>query len=120
VDVTPPEVNIYEPAPDPNSRDTLILRWSATDKNLSNNQVTLEYSEKETGPWVKIADVANTGQFPWKVAQNLPPRVYLKVTAHDRAGNEGVAKTVKPQLIDLVKPDGEIGDIAKTAVQMPR
>lgn len=118
VDTTAPEVNIYEPAPDPNSRDTLILRWSATDKNLSNNRVVLEWSSSENGQWTKIAEVANTGQYPWKVAPNLPPRVFLRVTARDLAGNEGVARTTKPQLIDLNKPDGELTDIAKTTVQL--
>jgi hypothetical protein len=119
VDTTPPEVNIYEPAPDPNSRDTLILRWSATDKNLSNNRVTLEYAASENGPWMKIADVPNTGQYPWKVPTNMQtPRVFLKVTARDMAGNEGIAKSAKPQLIDLNKPDGELGDITKTTVQI--
>src|SRR5205823_6039585 len=119
VDVTPPEVNIYEPAPDPINRDTLILRWSATDKNLSNNRVTLEYALGENGPWVKIADSPNTGQYSWKVPTNMQtPRVFLKVTARDMAGNEGIAKSTKPQLIDLNKPDGELGDITKTTVQI--
>src|SRR5205085_12559859 len=34
VDLTPPEVILYAPAPDPNNRNTLILRWQASDKNL--------------------------------------------------------------------------------------
>src|SRR5262249_41483761 len=34
VDLPPPYLELYAPAPDPNNRETLILRWNATDKNL--------------------------------------------------------------------------------------
>ena len=118
VDVTAPVVELYQPAPDPNNRDTLILRWSATDKNLSNNRILLEYADAENGPWVKIAEAPNTGQFPWKLPPKMPYRVYLKVTARDLAGNEGVARTPSPQMIDLNKPVGGLTGISKTTIQL--
>ena len=33
LDLTPPVVKIYEPIPDPNQKDTMIIRWQAVDRN---------------------------------------------------------------------------------------
>ena len=35
VDLTPPVVKIYEPIPDPNQKDTMIIRWQAVDQLLT-------------------------------------------------------------------------------------
>ena len=118
VDLTPPEVNLYPPAPDPAKRDTLIMRWTATDKNLHANPITLEYSETETGPWKLIArDLPNSGTYNWRLMGRMPARVYLRVTARDLAGNVSEARTVKPELIDLTRPEGRLTGIAGTRIQ---
>ena len=68
VDTTPPDARLYAPTPDPINADALLLRWSATDKNLPLNPITLEWSEKRDGVWTPIiADHENTGQFKWQV-----------------------------------------------------
>ena len=118
VDLTPPEVILYAPAPHPNHRDTLILRWQATDKNLASNLVDLEYAEKEEGPWTKIAAVPNSGQYDWKLPVKMPVRVYLRAVARDLAGNIGEARTGQPQLIDLYKPEGAILNISGATMQV--
>jgi hypothetical protein len=119
VDLTPPEVTLYAPAPDPSKRDTLILRWTASDKNLHSAPIALEYSETENGPWKGIAaGLANTGSYSWRLPQKMPARVYLRVTARDLAGNVSEARTTKPELIDLARPEGRLIGIVSTRVQV--
>lgn len=118
VDTTPPIVKIYEPVPDATAKDTMILKWTADDRNLATNPITLEWSDGPRGPWLPIAAtesigtssgvakrLANTGSFGWKLPSNFPThKVYLKVTARDTAGNVAEATTANPILVDLNKP----------------
>jgi hypothetical protein len=118
VDITAPTVSLYEPIADKTQKDTLILRWQATDRNLAADPITLEWSEGPRGPWYPVAAaegigsspgvakrLANTGSYPWKLPPNFPTsKVYLKATARDNAGNIAEAVTTQPILVDLNKP----------------
>jgi hypothetical protein len=107
MDITPPSVEMYVPQPDPAHRDTLLLTWKATDKNLTNNSVTIEWAERKEGQWNVIGTekMSNTGQFSWQVPANVPPSVYLRLAVRDTAGNEAVAQTQEPVLVDLSVPE---------------
>jgi hypothetical protein len=125
VDLTPPVVKIYEPVPDPNSKDTMLLRWQAVDRNLANDPITLEWAEQPDGPWNPVAAndsgtggsgaakrLANSGQYAWHLPSSFPThRVYLKVTARDTAGNIAEARTPHPILVDMNKPVARIQGI---------
>jgi len=118
VDITAPTVHIFEPVPDATQKDTMILRWSASDQNLAADPITIEWSDGPKGPWIPVAAseslgsssgvakrLPNTGSFPWKLPANFPThKVYLKVTARDTAGNIAEATTGRPILVDLNKP----------------
>jgi hypothetical protein len=118
VDVTAPTLTIFEPVPDATQRDTMVLRWTATDRNLASEPITLEWSESAKGPWYPIASaegigassgvpkrLANTGSYGWKLPSNFPThKVYLKATARDIAGNISEVVSTKPILVDLNKP----------------
>ncbi len=115
VDVTPPIVKIFAPLPDSTQKDTMVLRWQAVDRNLSNDPITLEWSDSAKGPWIPVAAaegiagtarrLANSGSYAWKLPANFPThKVYLKVTARDTAGNLAEATTSEPILVDLNKP----------------
>jgi hypothetical protein len=107
MDITPPSVEMYKPQPDPKRRDTLLLSWRATDKNLANNPVTIEWAAQKEGPWNVIGtpDMPNSGQFSWPVAADVPPSVYLRLAVRDAAGNRAVALTQEPELVDLSVPE---------------
>jgi hypothetical protein len=108
-----PVVNIYEPHADPTLRDRLVILWSASDRNLTATPITLEWSAESSKGWELIAtQLPNTGTYTWQMPPNLPPRVYLRVTAVDTAGNRGVVATSEPTLIDQVKPAGRLVGIA--------
>jgi hypothetical protein len=129
VDTTPPVIEWYEPTSDRDSRDTLVIRWKATDRNFGDKPITLEWAEKPTGPWHPVAAagdgtviqataglgtpqrLANTSQYAWRVPPGTPPRVYFKVTARDAAGNLTEGVTPDPVLIDLATPKARIKGI---------
>jgi hypothetical protein len=128
VDITPPQLELFPPISDPSNPDTLVIQWKAADKNFSDDPITIEWSEKPTGPWQPVATgsdtvqtvagttstprhLANTGQFSWRVPAGLSPRVYLKVSARDAAGNVREVITRDPILVDLIKPRAKISGI---------
>jgi hypothetical protein len=117
VDTTPPAGNFYDPTPLPNRMDTLLLRWQIQDRNLPDAPIVLEYAENgDTGPWASVhpnvASLPNTGTYNWQ----LPPgfnkyRVYLRLTARDKAGNLHEVRTPNPVLVDLVRPEGRLNGL---------
>jgi hypothetical protein len=111
LDTTPPEAKLLPPKEgDPG---TVILSWKAQDKNLTAKPISLEWSERHDGPWQSIAaNLANTGRYVWKLSpQKLPMKVFLRLRARDRAGNEGIAVTVDPQGIDFFEPEGRVTNV---------
>src|SRR4051812_34285702 len=90
---TPPVAQGWAPEPVSGQRDTVLLRWTAEDRNLAANPITLEWAEKQDGPWHAIGhpNLANTGQHVWKLPEQIPARVFLRLRAKDSAGNEAVA-----------------------------
>ncbi|HJZ91667.1 MAG TPA: hypothetical protein VKE40_12405 [Gemmataceae bacterium] len=118
VDVTPPAVTIFEPVPDRTQKDTMVLRWTAVDRNLATDPITLEWSDGPRGPWMPIAAadalgassgaakrLPNSGSYAWKLPANFPThKVFLRVTARDTAGNITEVTSTEPILVDLNKP----------------
>jgi hypothetical protein len=108
VDTTAPSAELYKPAPDP-ARPTggLVLSWKADDKNLAANPISLEWAARPDGPWSFIGEpqLPNTGRYNWLVPDSLPPKVFLRLTVRDTAGNTAVAQTHEPVLVDLSVPE---------------
>jgi hypothetical protein len=122
VDSTAPVAQLFVPTPEPGRRDALRLTWTARDPNhpaLASRPITLQWAEHKGGPWQTIgAHLANTGKYVWQLPPNLPDRVYLRLLARDVAGNEGIAETPEPQLVDLSEPEGTIiGVVSQNAPQ---
>jgi beta-lactamase superfamily II metal-dependent hydrolase len=83
----------------PNGGETLAaggsapINWTATD-NVGVTTVDVDYSTDEGDSWTNVvAGAPNTGSLTWNVP-NLPTSFALvRVTAHDGAGNTGVASS---------------------------
>jgi hypothetical protein len=114
VDTTLPEAELYSPQPDPSKRDALVLTWRAADRNLAPNPITLEWAERREGKWQVIGEPempnaggtgGATGRYVWQVPEKVPPKVYLRLTVRDTAGNVAVAQTSEPILVDLSVPE---------------
>ena len=81
------------------------MSWTATDKNLGPQPITLSYAEYADGPWTPIAaKVENTGRYVWQVPKTAFPRFLIRVEAMDLAGNVGAAQTPEPISLDLAQP----------------
>ncbi len=106
VDATEPEAKLFQPQPDSSRPNALILTWEAKDRNLATTPISLEWSEFGKD-WHSIGDtmLPNTGRFTWQVPANIPPKVHLKLTVRDTAGNVATAQTAAPVLIDLTEPE---------------
>jgi hypothetical protein len=105
VDQTPPKATLSMQA----VRNTLILSWEAEDRNLAPSPITLEWAETRGGTWQPIAGPLPNlpSSYEWHLPTGsaaLPPRVYLRLTVRDTAGNVCVAETHDPILIDLSEP----------------
>lgn len=109
-DSTAPEATLFNPIPDRDSPNQLMLTWKVTDKNLTNQPVVLEWADQPAGPWQKIGsgELNNSGKYSWAVPPGTPHSVYLRLTAKDLAGNKAVAQTHQPILVDLSVPEVNI------------
>lgn len=114
LDSTVPKAELIKPSADPTQANTLLLSWRATDRNLSENPIVLEWSEQLDGTWNAIGGgpLPNSGQYAWHLPTQVPSNVYLRLTVRDRAGNEARAQTAKPVLIDLSVPQTKIIGLA--------
>lgn len=104
VDTTPPyaQINGVDLV---SSTGTLEFRWSASDKNLDKNGITLAYAPQPTGPWTPIAQrLENQGTFSWKFPKSLPPQFFVRMEVRDRAGNVTQSSWPNPIQLDLTEP----------------
>jgi hypothetical protein len=116
IDTQLPEAQLFMPVPDPQNPDQVLLKWRASDKNLAERPIHLEYAATPDGEWLPIQlNLENTGRFTservtgdfsWKVPPNTPLQVYLRLRVRDKAGNERILVTPQPQFVDLTEPEG--------------
>jgi hypothetical protein len=116
-DRTAPYVEMFKPEPDAKDPNILVLQWRASDTNLTDQPIRIYWSDSPNGEWKSIVNsldgsCANTGRYAWTVPQGLPLKVFLRITAEDKAGNVGEATTPQPLAVDLHKPVGRIRAIA--------
>jgi len=112
LDTTPPKVKLeglFKYDIDPRS---VTIGWSSQDERLDPSFIRLEYSlngiEWNEIPDVKPRALQTAFDFKWSMPEDLPPRVQLRVTTRDQAGNYGMAQTSVGAIIDLVEPAGKI------------
>jgi hypothetical protein len=105
VDTTRPVVKMLGTEMDESAKSpTLVLRWSAQDRNFGPRPMTLCYAEKLEGPWTTLAaNVENTGHYEWVLPPLAPVGVYLRIQATDLMGNVGLAQTVHKLLLPQIQ-----------------
>lgn len=108
VDTTPPTAHIQ-------SVDTLVqngmlhIRWSATDKNLTAEPITLFYAHNAQGPWYPITQrMKNTGQYSWQFPRNTGGQFFIRMEVIDKAGNLARAQPASPIMLDLTEPRASV------------
>jgi hypothetical protein len=91
---------------------TLVLRWSATDKNLGPRPITLSCSEQAEGPWTPIAaNLDNSGRYEWVLPPGIPAALHVRVQAADLMGNLGNAQTSTP--LHLPRPQAAASPVVQ-------
>src|SRR5262249_37656990 len=113
---TKPEVQIVSTRVASNGdRGAVVdIRWKATDANIAQTPIKLEYQAVGDPTWKSITPdwVDNTGQFTWAAPTGEHYEFLIRVTCRDRAGNEASFQTVKPVNVDLTVPGVEGVDVA--------
>jgi hypothetical protein len=106
VDLTKPVVQIHQVLVGRGAdKGKLTITWSASDRNLGREPITLVYGEGAGGPWRPIAaKIANTGRYVWSMPERVPYQFYVRVEAADLAGNVGEATTPELIRVDLSQP----------------
>ena len=112
VDMTKPAVQLFNViVGQGEEKGKLTITWSARDKNLHKQPITLSYADQPTGPWRPIAQsLGNTGRYVWTMPseKDMPFQFFVKVEAIDQAGNVGEAVTEQAVKVDLSQPRAKI------------
>ena len=107
------------PQADPAQRSAMLLRWRVTDANKSAEPTVIEWAETPAGPWTPVAGspsrtASGDDMLLWLLPEHAPPKVFLKFTASDAAGNKLVTVSNQPFLIDPHRPTARIQGFAAT------
>jgi hypothetical protein len=92
--------------------DHLVINWSASDEHLTTRPVTLLVSDTAEGPWSTIAaDIANTGEYRWRLTREPPQKLLLRLEVRDLAGNVATYQTPSPLVLILPQPTGRLRSV---------
>ncbi len=105
VDTTAPRVTVRNAVV---SADTgkLTIDWSANDRWLRAQPISISYAEKREGPWQTLPGaerLENSGRYT-AATEGLPFQIFVRVSATDEAGNVGNDVFREPVKIDLKVP----------------
>lgn len=103
----------------PDDARSLLLEWSAEDKNLEALPIIFEYAELDSAGnaspnWKELtAPLPNSGRYVCATPQLSPSAYQFRVRMHvfDRAGNVNTIEHPQPISIDVMKPQVEIFDV---------
>ena len=113
IDSTDPSVTVTSPNGGEYwaGESSRIITWTATDGNIDDNPITLEYHNGSA--WVEIATVeSNDGSYSWTVPGLDISDIRVRVTAADKVGNTGSDESDTGFTIDSTAPEILIDDIA--------
>ncbi|MEZ6045553.1 MAG: hypothetical protein R3C11_08235 [Planctomycetaceae bacterium] len=110
VDQTPPVIHMEAPQQGYSGvLNQVLIRWKLDEQNPAEKPVALSYATTAQGPWQPIGGwQADQGSYLWDVNDNLPPKLFIRITARDAAGNLSSAQTQQPLMIDLTRPTARI------------
>lgn len=114
VDLTRPETKLHGVLVGQGAdKGKLAVTWSARDRNLAGQPITLSYAEQADGPWTTIAEkLPNTGRYVWPMPEQVPYQFHVRVEAADLAGNVGQDVTESLVKVDLSQPKVKILEVA--------
>jgi hypothetical protein len=110
VDTTKPSAQLTGVSPGAGTdAGTIIVTWSASDKNLKAEPIDLEYANRAEGPWMPIAKgIKNDGSYRWNAPRDMGGEIYVRLSATDAAGNTATCVSQQPLVLDRSCPKGRI------------
>jgi hypothetical protein len=120
VDTTRPFAQL-QPVEPVVSSEGIELRWTASDKNLGAEPVSLFYATAKEGPWTPIArHIKNSGHFNWQFPRNAGGQFFVRLEVVDEAGNLTRTESAAPVVLDLTEPRASVvGVTGVSAVATP-
>ncbi len=117
VDTKKPDVKIHNVKVSPGGATgaKVEIEYTATDKNLWDRPIILEYADSPQGAeWKPITPdrERNDGRYTWTTLPEGKWKFYVRVRAVDKAGNTGENVYDKPVIVDLDKPEATIEKVA--------
>jgi hypothetical protein len=104
VDTTSPFVQLREVDPITDG-GSLTIHWSAKDKNLGSEPVSLFYRTRPDGPWQVMArGLKNDGTYRWAFPHNGAAQFFIKMEVADMAGNVSTVEAPNPVALDMTEP----------------
>src|SRR5262249_60929009 len=95
------------------------INWTASDKNLSPEPVTLYYARQKDGPWQVMAqNVANTGSYRWAVPREVGGEMYVRVEVVDRGGNVTRCQTAQAVGMGMGRPKAKVVRVTASDARM--
>ena len=113
VDQTPPVIHMQPPQQGFSGvLNQVLIGWKLEDQNPADKPIALSYGTTPQGPWQPIGGwQADQGSYLWDVNDNLPAKLWIRITARDAAGNLSSTQTEQPLMIDLTRPSARIVNV---------
>ena len=114
VDTTVPtiEIKTIRVGPGGLNGPRVEIDWTALDKNLMPEPITLEYAKDQNSPdkdWKVIAaKIPNSSRYVWEVDDKELWKFYVRATAVDKATNSARSVYKDAVMVDLEKPSAVI------------
>jgi hypothetical protein len=117
VDLTRPEAHLVSVRPGSgDDAGSLVVSWTASDKNLGSTPIDLYYATQQNGPWQPIArGVKNDGSYRWSVPREAGSEFLIRLDVADQAGNITRCETPQPVVVDLVRPKARVLNVTVSA-----
>ncbi|MCC7291306.1 MAG: tetratricopeptide repeat protein [Phycisphaerales bacterium] len=106
VDYSPPTVQCHPlRAIRAAGRRVVQIRWSAADKHLTPRPVELAYRVEPSAEYRPVVEErqTNSGQFDWRLSDDLTGAVQVRILVHDQAGNSTEAVSEVLALADPIE-----------------
>ena len=117
VDTTPPFLQL-RPVELNASTGAIDVRWSATDKNLGDDPISIFCRTTPDGAWQPIVKgIKNEGGYRWTFPRDLGQQFFIKVEATDLAGNVSRVETPNPIMLDTTVPTVDVVGVTGVSVR---
>jgi hypothetical protein len=110
VDLTKPVAQVTGVKPGTGAEaGTIVITWTATDKNLKSDPVDLYYGTSREGPWLPIVKgLKNDGSYRWVTPRDVNGQIFIRMEVTDEAGNTAVCTSNQPAILDRSPPKAHI------------